>query len=174
MHEPRVCSFPQEPATGSRRMFAEAMSSSKTYTRRRVIATSAAGIMGAALAGFTVLPLLRYLAPEPESQGQGEVTIPRSRVGLGQAHFFPFRGHPAVVLQVSPGEFIALSAVCTHLGCIVTWQKDAGIFLCPCHGGRFSKTGKVLSGPPPAPLPSYSVKVEQDQLIIGLEVPWPL
>lgn len=143
------------------------MSSKKTYTRRRVIATSAAGVIGAALAGSGIVPLWRYLAPTDENQSAGEVSIPRSQVGLGQAHFFHFRGRPAVVLQLSPGEFVALSAVCTHLGCIVTWQPDKGIFLCPCHGGRFSTTGKVLGGPPPKPLPSYSVKVEQDQLIIG-------
>ena len=143
------------------------MNKKKTYTRRRVIASSAATVIGAALAGSSILPLWRYLTPEQEGQASGEMTIPRSQVGLGQAHFFHFRGNPAVVLQANPGEFVALSAVCTHLGCIVTWQQDKGFFLCPCHGGRFSSTGKVLGGPPPAPLPSYPVRVEKDQLIIG-------
>jgi len=148
-------------------MVEDAMSSNKSYTRRRIIAASGASLIGTALAGAAVLPLWRYLAPEEERQAQETVTIARSRVGLGQAHFFRFRGYPAVAIQVSPGEFVALSAVCTHLGCIVTWRPDEGIFLCPCHGGKFSKSGKVLAGPPPAPLLSYSVAVKQDQLIIG-------
>lgn len=143
------------------------MSKNKTYTRRRIIAASGAGLIGTALAGGAALPLWRYLAPEEERQAQETVTLARSLVGLGQAHFFRFRGYPAVAVQVSPGKFVALSAVCTHLGCIVTWQPEQGIFLCPCHGGKFSKFGEVLGGPPPAPLPSYAVAVQQDQLIIG-------
>ncbi|MEJ2471872.1 MAG: Rieske (2Fe-2S) protein [Desulfuromonadales bacterium] len=85
----------------------------------------------------------------------------------GDAHFFQYRGKPAVVLQPQPGDFVALSAVCTHLGCIVAWQKQAGEFLCPCHGGRFSAEGQVLGGPPPSPLESFPVKLEGDQLKIG-------
>ena len=143
------------------------MSSNKTYSRRRIIAASGASLIGTALAGGALLPLWEYLAPQEERLVQETVTIARSQVGLGQAHFFRFRGYPAVAIQVSPGEFVALSAVCTHLGCIVTWKPDESIFLCPCHGGKFSPNGEVLGGPPPAPLPSYSVAVKQDQLIIG-------
>jgi nitrite reductase/ring-hydroxylating ferredoxin subunit len=52
---------------------------------------------------------------------------------------------------------VALSAVCTHLGCVVAWQDQAGEFLCPCHGGRFSADGQVLGGPPPKPLETLLV-----------------
>jgi cytochrome b6-f complex iron-sulfur subunit len=72
-----------------------------------------------------------------------------------------------VVLQSAPGEFVALSAVCTHLGCVVAWQEQAGEFLCPCHGGRFSAAGQVLGGPPPAPLETLAVELDGDQLKIG-------
>lgn len=143
------------------------MSSNKTYSRRRIIAASGASLIGTALAGGALLPLWEYLAPQEERLAQETVTIARSQLGLGQAHFFRFRGYPAVAIQVSPGEFVALSAVCTHLGCIVTWKPDESIFLCPCHNGKFSQNGEVLGGPPPAPLSSYSVAVKQDQLIIG-------
>ncbi|MEW6738825.1 MAG: ubiquinol-cytochrome c reductase iron-sulfur subunit [Nitrospirota bacterium] len=44
----------------------------------------------------------------------------------------------------------AISAICTHLGCIVN-QVDWG-FLCPCHGSRYNEHGKVIGGPAPRSL----------------------
>jgi len=49
----------------------------------------------------------------------------------------------------------ALSAVCTHLGCVVTKTPEG--FQCPCHGSFFDHTGKVLSGPAPRSLPWHTV-----------------
>jgi cytochrome b6-f complex iron-sulfur subunit len=72
-----------------------------------------------------------------------------------------------VLLQPTAGEFLALSAVCTHLGCIVKWVADSEEFLCPCHGGRFSPAGQVLGGPPPKPLAVYGVSIEGDEILIG-------
>src|ERR1022692_1895810 len=55
--------------------------------------------------------------------------------------------------------FFALSAVCTHLGCLTAWKPELGIIACPCHGSKFSvfdpkKTpGEKIEGPAPRPLP---------------------
>ena len=49
----------------------------------------------------------------------------------------------------------AMSAVCTHLGCIVNEEETQ--FVCPCHGSRFDLNGKVLQGPAPKSLPWYDV-----------------
>jgi len=86
---------------------------------------------------------------------------------IGGAHFFAYQGRPAVVVQPRAGEFVALNAVCTHLGCIVKWQNDTQDFLCPCHAGRFSSTGQVLGGPPPSALDLYTVTIDGDDLLIG-------
>ena len=134
--------------------------------RRTFLLIIAAGLGGllAAAAGW---PLLRFLAPVAGA-GEGDlVTVPRGTVKAGAAHFFQYRGKPAVVLQPRAGEYLALSAVCTHLGCVVQWQESKGEFLCPCHGGRFAPTGAVLAGPPPRPLESLPVVVDGDQLRIG-------
>jgi ubiquinol-cytochrome c reductase iron-sulfur subunit len=62
---------------------------------------------------------------------------------------------------------IAYSAICTHLGCVVAWNDMLGVIQCPCHDGRFNPlSGTVISGPPPAPLPSLTVKVEGDQIYL--------
>lgn len=63
--------------------------------------------------------------------------------------------------RVSDDQFIAFSINCTHLGCPVRWLPDAGLFMCPCHGGVFYSDGSVASGPPPKPLVTYPVRVNQ-------------
>jgi cytochrome b6-f complex iron-sulfur subunit len=46
----------------------------------------------------------------------------------------------------------ALNAVCTHLGCVVPWNKAENKFMCPCHGSQYNKDGKVVRGPAPLSL----------------------
>lgn len=70
------------------------------------------------------------------------------------------------VLTENGREFIAMSNVCTHLGCRVRWIEDREEFFCPCHNGVFDKQGSVVDGPPPRPLERYQVKVEDDLLYI--------
>ena len=55
--------------------------------------------------------------------------------------------------------FTALAIYCTHLGCPVNWQSDAGLFLCPCHGGVYYADGSVAAGPPPHDLYHYETRV---------------
>jgi cytochrome b6-f complex iron-sulfur subunit len=134
--------------------------------RRKFLFTMLGGL-GALIGAASAWPVFRFLSPI-ESDGSGDkVIVARGDVAGGKAHFFQYQGKPAVVLQPEPGEFVALSAVCTHLGCVVAWQEQAGEFLCPCHGGRFSAVGQVLGGPPPSPLETLAVELDGDQLKIG-------
>ena len=57
----------------------------------------------------------------------------------------------------APGGVYALSAVCTHLGCITRYRSDEREIACPCHGSRFDLEGKVVHGPAPLPLPWLDV-----------------
>jgi menaquinol-cytochrome c reductase iron-sulfur subunit len=70
------------------------------------------------------------------------------------------------VITQNGRDFVALSNVCTHLGCRVRWISDKDIFFCPCHNGVFDIEGKVVDGPPPRPLDQYETKVEDDSLYI--------
>jgi cytochrome b6-f complex iron-sulfur subunit len=58
--------------------------------------------------------------------------------------------------------FYAVSAVCTHLGCVTQWKEEAKMIACPCHGSKFNSEGKKLDGPAPRPLPHYSISLTAD------------
>ena len=61
----------------------------------------------------------------------------------------------------------AISAVCTHLGCIL--EKSSDGFICPCHGSCYNDQGDVLSGPAPRSLAWYKVGRSQDgKLVINI------
>ena len=59
-----------------------------------------------------------------------------------------------IVIKTSTG-YEALSLICTHQGCIVSYTGHG--FVCPCHGGTFNITGGVTGGPPPSALTKYTV-----------------
>jgi cytochrome b6-f complex iron-sulfur subunit len=65
-----------------------------------------------------------------------------------------------------PGGVYALSAVCTHLGCITRFLSDQNVIACPCHGSRFDPEGNVIEGPAPRPLPWLQVGTDVEGLLV--------
>ena len=59
----------------------------------------------------------------------------------------------AIYLIHAREGFFALSAICTHLGCMTAWKPELGIIACPCHGSKFKRDGEKIEGPAPRPLP---------------------
>lgn len=64
--------------------------------------------------------------------------------------------------------FSALSNVCTHNGCRVSYSHGNGNLPCPCHGSVFSTTGAVVEGPADSALKNYPIAQEGDILTINL------
>jgi Rieske Fe-S protein len=63
------------------------------------------------------------------------------------------RGFAKIAVYRDPsGNLHQRSAVCTHLGCIVSWNTTESSWDCPCHGSRFDPDGQVLNGPALGPL----------------------
>ena len=62
-------------------------------------------------------------------------------------------------------EEFGVNAVCTHLGCVVPWNKSANKFACPCHGSQYDKNGKVVRGPAPLSL-ALAKRGEQDGTVV--------
>lgn len=74
------------------------------------------------------------------------------------------------VLTENGRDYLAMSNICTHLGCRVRWIPDQAQFFCPCHNGVFDKSGYVVSGPPPRPLDVFQTKVESGDIFMQLPV----
>ena len=73
------------------------------------------------------------------------------------------------IIIINTGEeFIALSSICTHQGCVVSYSSDDNNLPCPCHGSVFSISGSVLEGPADSPLKKYELSQEGDILTITL------
>lgn len=75
-----------------------------------------------------------------------------------------------VYISASDKGLIAFSAVCTHLGCFINWDHNKKEFLCPCHGGKYSIDGKVVAGPPPAPLTKLPLEIKDGKVYIGMKI----
>lgn len=96
------------------------------------------------------------------------------RVGLlddlrvGEARLVRHGVTPFFVVRVDASRVVALSAVCTHVRCIVGFDRERRALVCPCHDGRFDLAGNVLSGPPPRPLPTYAVSVRDGEVLVHL------
>ena len=67
-------------------------------------------------------------------------------------------------------KLFALAPVCTHLGCLVGWQRPSERFVCPCHGGQYDINGKVVAGPPPTSLNRLPLKIENGKVLVGLRI----
>lgn len=91
-----------------------------------------------------------------------------SSLPVDDARFVRHGTTPLFVVRVSPTEILALSAVCTHLRCIITWRRESRTFVCPCHEGAFDRNGNVLSGPPKRPLRQHGAEVRADEIVVHL------
>ncbi|MBI3862340.1 MAG: FAD-dependent oxidoreductase [Planctomycetia bacterium] len=83
------------------------------------------------------------------SNGASTRAIPR-----GEGRVLEIDGQRVACSRDDNGKLCSVSAVCTHMGCIVHWNNAEGTWDCPCHGSRFLATGEVLAGPAEAPLDS--------------------
>jgi len=89
------------------------------------------------------LPPLTGPAPEDIPRGDGAVV----RTG----------GRQCAVHRDENGSLHAVSARCTHLGCIVAFNRAEQAWECPCHGSRFAPDGQILQGPAVRPLEKLDV-----------------
>ncbi|MGW1004333.1 FAD-dependent oxidoreductase [Streptomyces sp. NPDC002520] len=90
------------------------------------------------------LPPVTAPAPEDLAPGDGAVI----RVG----------GHQCAVHRDDSGQLHAVSARCTHLGCLVAFNRVEQAWECPCHGSRFAPDGSILQGPAVRPLEKRAVQ----------------
>ena len=148
-------STPPAEGAGSRRHFL-------TWLSRAFLSLWGLGAAGVVAA---------YLkAPERREQAAERLV----RVGLlddlriGDALLVRHGLTPFYVVRLDAARVVAISAVCTHVRCILGFDRERRGLVCPCHDGRFDLAGNVLSGPPPRPLPTYTVSVRAGEVFVHL------
>ena len=71
-----------------------------------------------------------------------------------------------IIFRTSDTSYVALSKLCTHSQCTITYNHLGSELPCPCHGSKFSTSGTVTNGPASLNLKKYNVKKDGDTLII--------
>lgn len=122
--------------------------------------------LGGAFAGITAMGF-RFITPEIRETSRRIFTLQLNELPInGTRKIQDLQGREIVLVRTGENEVKAMSTVCTHLGCTVYWEQAKQEFYCPCHAGRFNKDGVVISGPPPAPLPTYPIEIENGNVFI--------
>jgi len=137
-------------------------------TRRRLIEAVLGGGLLASFVSF-FYPVIRYLIP-PRVVDLGGDQVVAGKVGdlkPNGAKIFRFGTRPALLVMTAEGEYRALSAVCTHLGCTVQYRSDLHEIWCACHNGLYDLNGRNISGPPPRPLQAFQVNVRGDEIVVS-------
>lgn len=141
----------------------------RLISRRYFLESIGAGAIGIAAIGSAVLtgeylapnvvkePAMKFKAGRPEEFSPGSVTLNKEQ--------------KVYIVRAKEGYLYALSAVCTHLGCITNWKSEEGIIACPCHGSKFDMEGKKFAGPAPRSLPRLSMTLDdQGQLVVDKSI----
>ena len=135
------------------------------FSRRYFLELVGAGAIGVSAVGALILSG-EYLSPNV-------VKEPPTKFKIGPPDKYPpgtialDKEQKVYIVRAKEGYFYALSAVCTHLGCITNWKEEEDIIACPCHGSKFSKDGNKIAGPAPRSLPRYSIALDdQGQLVV--------
>jgi cytochrome b6-f complex iron-sulfur subunit len=144
-HDPRD---PKTPADPERRDF---------LTRIGVGACAAAGLGSGAVTLDYLTPKVLFEPPTTFKAGT-PADYPDGTVRFN-------REQKAYIVGGSGGVY-ALSAVCTHLGCITRFRSDENVIACPCHGSRFDIEGNVVHGPAPRPLPWLEVRPDPSGILV--------
>ncbi|KAA5608419.1 ubiquinol-cytochrome c reductase iron-sulfur subunit [Rhodovastum atsumiense] len=151
-----------------------------------------AGASAAIGVGAIAWPLVDSMNPSKDVLALSELEVDLAPIAAGQAIIVSWRGSPVFVrhrtateikeaesapmadlkdpqtdeARVKKGheEWLIVSAVCTHLGCIPLGAKptdprgEFGGWFCPCHGSQYDTSGRIRKGPAPAnlPVPPYA------------------
>ncbi len=132
-------------------------------SRRDFFSEIAAGALGVAGLGAAIVTV-KYLSPNVLFE-------PPTSFRAGAPEDYPvdsvtyLAAQQVYIVRTDEG-FFAVSAVCTHLGCMTQWNPEANRIQCPCHGSRFKRDGTVEHGPAPRPLPHFAMRLMPDGTLL--------
>jgi Rieske Fe-S protein len=148
---------------------------SDKLARRRLLVLGQMGITAVGLGGCAILrggarhPVLA--ASQQRIEGS-TLVVPLAalrQLGPGEAlEVKPGGAHPDLLIRHDDGGWQAITAHCTHRGCVVDWNAAASQWQCPCHGSRYAADGRVIEGPATRPLATALTHLESDSLRVEL------
>jgi Rieske Fe-S protein len=156
-----------------------------TSPTRRGLLSVAVYLLGSGIALLVGVPGTRFALTPVRREGDatwvdlgpvadiaGSDTPSEKRVRFEARVGYTVGQRPALLLLVpdpaEPDGVRALSPVCPHKGCNVSWAPEEDRFACPCHEGRFDRTGAPVSGPPDGPLPRLETRVREGRLEVRI------
>ncbi len=128
-------------------------------------------VIGGGLAGWlgsVLYPVISYLVPPkiPEAIVNSVKAGATTDFPPNSGKIIKFGRIPVILIRTNDKKFLAFSATCTHLDCIVQYRSDTQQIWCACHNGVYDLNGRNVSGPPPRPLEPFNVLVQNDEIII--------
>jgi len=164
-----------DPADVTRRQFVRAAAVAAVTVVLSAMAGAAAGSASTSAAGLSsgTIPspgATRKRGTSPgvsggSTGGAGSAGTPIARLDSipigGAIGFQDPQAGPAILVRTGQRQVAAYSRVCTHAGCLVGYDRQAEMIVCPCHGAEFDPRNgaQVVAGPAPTPLPSVGVTV---------------
>lgn len=154
------------------------------HNRRAFI--KGAGVAVGITAGVGAVGVLSVMKkqwdPMPKVISAGITEIETAHIETGKLHKAVYRGKPVFVIKkstdatedsrdivIGDARFTMIIAICTHLGCIPSYNGDKKNFKCACHGGEFDENGRQTFGPPPKPLVIPPFDIQGTVLVLGVE-----
>ena len=164
-------------------------------TERRDFLFTTSYALGAVGVGAAVWPLIDQMNPDASVKALAITEVDISKIGLGKTITVLWRGKPVFIRKrtqeeiskaqnvkleelkdpqkdedrVKKPEWLIMTGVCTHLGCVPLGNKgDFGGWFCPCHGSHYDTSGRIRKGPAPTNLeiPKYEF-VDNNTIKIG-------
>ena len=164
-------------------------------TERRDFLFTASYALGAVGVGAAMWPLIDQMNPDASVKALAITEVDISKIGLGKTITVLWRGKPVFIRRrtqeeiskaqnvnleelkdpqkdedrVKKPEWLIMTGVCTHLGCVPLGNKgDFGGWFCPCHGSHYDTSGRIRKGPAPTNLeiPKYEF-VDNNTIKIG-------
>jgi cytochrome b6-f complex iron-sulfur subunit len=130
--------------------------------RRRLIKGLGWGSLGAMVSGLT--GWLTGCRPQAGTDAEGFARFVELAVldESGSILSDYFAKDPVIVVRDPKDKNVihAINALCTHQQCLVNWEKEKSVFICPCHGSIFAPDGKYLEGPAKSALQTFPTKLK--------------
>ncbi|WP_170175856.1 ubiquinol-cytochrome c reductase iron-sulfur subunit [Sulfurimonas crateris] len=154
-------------------------------SRRGFMGKAFGAVAGVGAVG-SLVAMKKSWDPLPSVKAAGFTTLDMTIYPEGELITEKWRGKPIFVLKktaemiasqtesqkarsvtVGGSEFMIAIGLCTHLGCIPSYNPAEKSFLCACHGGMFNWAGEVTKVPPPRAFDIPPFKIEGNNMILG-------